>query len=251
MLQAIRESAELAVPQPAITVASRYNGPPGMGNGGVTVGLLSRFLPGPVEVTLRRPVPLDRPLALDEKPGHVALWHDYALIASARPTRVDVSVPSPVTFAEAVHASRTSKLHREHPFPTCFVCGTHRSDGLDIIPGAVPGRDGLVATTWVPRAEFAENGSIAPEFVYGALDCPSGIAAGYEEPRPMVLGRLAGDVLERIVPEARYVAIGWREGVESRKHFAGSALFTERGQLVARAIATWFDIPGGQAGAAP
>jgi hypothetical protein len=242
MLQAIRDSAALAVPQPAIAIASRFNGPLGMGNGGVTAGLLSRFVPGPVEVTLRRPVPLDQPLALDEKPSHVAVWHDYALIASARPSHVDVAVPAAVTFVEAVQASRTSRLRQEHPFPTCFVCGTHRNDGLDIIPGALPGRERIVATPWVPRAEFAENGDIAPEFVFGALDCPSGIAAGYHDPRPMVLGRITAEVLDRVVPEEPYVAIGWREGVEGRKHFAGSALFTAQGELVARAITTWFDI---------
>ncbi len=122
------------------------------------------------------------------------------------------------------------------------MCGTERNDGLAIIPGAVEGREGIVATAWVPRREFSEEGVIAPEFVYGALDCPSGIAVGYDDPRPMVLGRITGEVLEAVLPEQRYVAIGWRLGEEGRKHFAGTALFNDAGDLVARSVTTWFDI---------
>ena len=60
MLQAIEHTPAIAMPQPVVAVGARYNGPPGMGNGGFTAGLLSRFFEGAVEVTLRRPVPLDR-----------------------------------------------------------------------------------------------------------------------------------------------------------------------------------------------
>jgi len=48
--------------------------------------------------------------------------------------------------------------------------------------------------------------------------------------------------LEAVLPEQRYVAIGWRLGEEGRKHFAGTALFTDAGDLVARSVTTWFDI---------
>ena len=242
MLQAIRDQVELAVPQPSATVGSRFNGPPGMGNGGFIAGLLSRFFTGPVEVTLRRPVPLDRPLAVDEKPETVAIWHEYALIASARHAAFDATIPASVTFDEAQHASAESTLYDTHPVPHCFVCGTQRHDGLGIYPGAVTGREGVVAAPWIPRNEFAENGVVAPEFVWGALDCPSGIAIGYDNPRPMVLGRITGDISGQIRPNERYVAIGWRISNEGRKHFAGTALFSEPNEIVARSVTTWFDL---------
>ena len=47
--------AELRVP-------ARFCGPPGVANGGFTGGSLAALLGGAAEVTLRRPVPLDRPL---------------------------------------------------------------------------------------------------------------------------------------------------------------------------------------------
>jgi hypothetical protein len=51
--------------QPAsITIEARYHGPSGSGNGGYTCGRLAALLPGPVEVTLRRPPPLDRSLGV-------------------------------------------------------------------------------------------------------------------------------------------------------------------------------------------
>jgi hypothetical protein len=246
MLQAIEHeyAPALAMPQPVVAIAARYNGPPGMGNGGVTAGLLSRFFAGPVEVTLRRPVPLDRPLAIDEKPDHIGLWQDYALIASARPAAVDIAVPAPVSFEGAERASRASRLHHDHVYPYCFVCGTARGDGLGIVPGAVEGRDGdgIIAAPWTPRAEFAEGGVIAPEFVWGALDCPGGIAAVYDDPHRIVLGRIAAEVVAPVLAGERYVVIGWPVAREGRKRFAGTAIFSDGGDLVGRAISTWFDI---------
>ena len=243
MLQAIEQThaAAVAMPQPVVAIAARYSGPPGMGNGGVTAGLLSRFFEGAVEVTVRRPVPLDRPLAVDEKPDHIGLWQDYALIASARSARVDIAVPEPVTFEDAERASRASRLHHDHVYPHCFVCGTLRSDGLGIVPGAVEAR-GIVAAPWTPRAEFAEGGVIAPEFVWGALDCPGGIAVVYDDPHRIVLGRIAAEVVAPVLPDRRYVVIGWRAGEEGRKRFAGTAIFNDGGDLVGRAASTWFDI---------
>ena len=45
-----------------IVVDGRFHGPPGMGNGGYSAGLLAeQFAAGPVEITLKRPIPLDTP----------------------------------------------------------------------------------------------------------------------------------------------------------------------------------------------
>jgi hypothetical protein len=43
------------------------------------------------------------------------------------------------------------------------------------------------------------------------------------------------------VPDAgeRCVVIGWSLGDEGRKHYAGTALFTGDGELLARAKSTW------------
>ena len=46
-----------------VIVPARFNGPLANGNGGYSAGITAAMLDGPVEATLRRPVPLDRPLA--------------------------------------------------------------------------------------------------------------------------------------------------------------------------------------------
>jgi len=243
MLQAVERAIEVyGTPEPAIAVDSRYNGPPGMGNGGYIAGTLSRFFAGPVEVTIRRPVPLDRPLRVQQQPEHVSAWHEYSLIASVRPVdRIDMVVPKAPTFEEAEQAARVSRYQHEHPFPGCFVCGTQRPDGLGILPGRVAGRD-IIATTWTPDMDLAEGGVVAPEFVFGALDCPGGLAIVYDDPYRGVLGRITAEIIEPVAPEERYIIAAWRTGEDGRKQFAGTALYTESGQVVARAEAVWFAI---------
>ena len=61
-LDALRE--DQAVTHPDLVVPARFNGPARSGNGGYVAGSLAARVPDaadrPVEVTLRRPPPLDR-----------------------------------------------------------------------------------------------------------------------------------------------------------------------------------------------
>ncbi len=50
----------------------RFCGPPGMANGGFACGSIAALHGGAAEVTLRRPLPLERPLAARHD-GHGAL----------------------------------------------------------------------------------------------------------------------------------------------------------------------------------
>jgi len=45
-----------------LVIDPRFNGPVGSANGGYTCGLVAGLLDGIAEVTLRRPLPLGRPL---------------------------------------------------------------------------------------------------------------------------------------------------------------------------------------------
>src|SRR5205814_4453606 len=100
---------------------------------------------------------------------------------------------------------------QEHPFPTCFVCGPQRDvgDGLRILVARLDGQD-LSADLWVPDAGLAgPDGTVRPEFVWAALDCPSGIGAFGDEPAdgpPVLLGRLAVRQLRPIAPASAQVA---------------------------------------------
>jgi hypothetical protein len=227
-----------------ITIDRRFRGPPESGNGGYVCGVVAGLVGGTAEVTLRRPPPLDRPLQvarLDD--GTVALRDGEMVIAEGAPAPVEIEAPEPVSFTDAEEASRSYLGFRQHIFPTCLVCGPQRTegDGLRIFPGSVPGRD-IVAAPWTPDASLAgEDSTVRPEFVWAALDCPSGWAV-FGDPsqgRPAVLGRLAARLIAPVQPSERCVVIGWPLGEDGRKLYSGTALFSHDGELRAVARATW------------
>ena len=223
-----------------LTVASRFHGPPDAGNGGYVSGLLARFIGDPAQVTLRRPVPLDRPLAVVRRDSRALLMDGDALIAEAAPADPRVDLPLPVTFEEAQAAARDYPGFRTHPFPGCFVCGPERrpGEGLRLFPGPVAG---LVAAPWVPESWLAgENGGVLPEFVWAALDCPGGWALIDHAPgRYAVLGQLAARLTTPVRTGERYVVAAWPLGAEGRKMYAGTAVFAASGDACATARATW------------
>src|SRR2546421_403113 len=123
-------------------IARRFRGPPDSGNGGYSSGLLGTQLEGPAEVTLRVPPPLDTELRVVRDGAGARLMAGETLVAEAVPAVVDLEPPAPVSFDEAVEASRGYPWFTTHPYPSCFVCGPKRDpgDALRIWPGAVKGR---------------------------------------------------------------------------------------------------------------
>jgi hypothetical protein len=150
-----------------LTIAHRFRGPRTSANGGYAAGLLAQALAAAtVEVTLRLPPPLERELALSRDGERLLLWDGEALVAEARPGELVLEAPAPPTFEVASEASRAVGGWGAPEFDECFVCGTRaEGDGLDIHAGRVPGRDGLVATTWVAQ-------EVRPEIIWAAIDCP-------------------------------------------------------------------------------
>ena len=78
------------------------------------------------------------------------------------------------------------------------------------------------------------------------LDTPSSFPL-LEDPaarrlEPMVLGRLTAHVAGRLRPGERYVVIAWPLSLEGRRGYAGSAIFSESGERVALARATWVSL---------
>jgi hypothetical protein len=179
-----------------IVVDGRFHGPPGMGNGGYSAGLLAEQLAaGPVEITLKRPIPLNKSLRLERlADGTVLLQQEGQILAEALNTRLEMEIPIPPTYGEAVLARHAYGGFKEHPFPTCFVCGPHHDDGLHIFPGPVNSR-ALVAAPWTPHQALADESSLVlPRYLWAALDCPGGIAVSTGA-QPIVLGRITGEIL--------------------------------------------------------
>lgn len=229
----------------------RFNGPPDSGNGGYTCGCLARALSGPADVSLRVPPPLDTELELEVGTDGARLLDGAVVVAEAEPLRADFTeVPEPVTVEEARAAAARSKFLEAHPFPSCFVCGPLRGegDGLRIFPGRVDGRDNLFAAPWTPDAGLArEDGKVAAEIVWAALDCPTSAPVmnppGPDgEIHPIVLARLAADLREPVEPGAEHVLTSWEIARDGRKRESGSALFDAGGRLLATARALWIEL---------
>jgi hypothetical protein len=215
-------------------IAARYNGPAGSANGGITCGRLAEYVGADaVEVTLRRPPPLDRDLRVDASGGTARLLDGDLLVAEAVPTTLDLEVPEPVSEERAREAEASYGGLVAHPFPTCFSCGTERTDGLGLRPGPVG--EGRAACTWTPASE-------SPVLVWAALDCPGGWSTDLPG-RPMVLGRMALQQLRPVVPGEVHVVSAWTQGTEGRKTRTGTALHAPDGSVVALAQATWIALP--------
>jgi hypothetical protein len=230
-----------------ITIATRYSGPPESGNGGWVSGALAEHVrptcdAPAITVRLSSPPPLERPLAVvgdgdGSGNGTVRLLDGDHLVATAAPAPVPagpVAEPVPPALARAAEAAYEGLV--DHPFPTCFVCGTGRdpADALCLRPGPVGDGTGRYASSWVPREATVP-------VVWGSLDCPGGWSAGFAG-RPLVLGTMTTHVLALPRVGEPHVVVGWPRGGEGRKFLSGSALYTAEGELLAHAEATWIAV---------
>src|SRR4051812_48295650 len=161
-----------------------------MGHGGYVAGLLVDHLGGaaggPVEVTLRKPVPLDTDLELTDPgardDGGIELRRGDELIAEARPAEDGsiirgLSVPPPPTVdaaraAEAGSPSLYDNGRGVHPI--CFGCGNVCADdeGLQVFAGPVD----------VEGVRQGAGGG-RPGALEGAND--GGVLAGLDRPGPV------------------------------------------------------------------
>ena len=232
-----------------IVIESRFSGPPNSGNGGYVCGLLAGFIEGPAEITLRKPPPLDRSLRVEVRSGQrLRLLDGEDIIAEGQPIRFDLELPPPPSFAEAQAASENYVGFAEHEFANCFVCGPLRApgNGLRIFAGAAPGKP-YVAAPWVPEKWVADDeGPVKPEFLWATLDCPGYFAI--KEPRnpATLLARMAAEIKDRPRVGAQTVVIGWEIAREGRKHFTGTAMYSQDGKLHALAKGLWIELQGQQ-----
>lgn len=211
-------------------IPARYAGPPGSANGGVAAGMLAQTLgQASVQVTLRRPPPLEADLRVEAG----SLYDGAELVAVAVPGRVELEPPPAVAVPAAAATAASYGGLVDHPFPGCFVCGTGRTDGLGLRPGNVSA--GHVAAVWTPADDD-------PVMVWAALDCPGGWSADLPG-RPLVLGRTTLRLDHLPAVGQPHVVQGWTVATEGRKVLTGTSLRTAGGRLLALAASTWLSIP--------
>jgi hypothetical protein len=233
-----------------ILVDPRHNGPPASGHGGISAGLLAAELGAAAQETgavvrLQAPVPLGRPLQPRPQPdGTVTAYDGQTAIATARslPEPLEVGL-FPAVGADVVRVAEerwASERATYNPFPTCFGCGTERTDGWHLSPGLIEGQ-ALFATSW--QAD-RDPGDVPPWAPWAVLDCTQvgPVIDAATPPAAMLTGELACRSLRPVLPGRRYVALSRRTDLIGKKVFTEGALFDADGPVaVARAI--WFVLP--------
>jgi hypothetical protein len=227
-----------------VVIPSRFNGPPESAHGGYACGRVAALVDAPaVEVTLRRPPPLDHPLQEHRDGPAVALHDGDEIVATARPAELAVDGPPPVGLDAAAAARERYAWHDEHPFPGCFGCGPARDpeDALCLYTGPVG--DGRFAVPWTPAPWAGRGGVVEPVFTWAALDCPSAAPFHGDVEGALLLGRLTLAIEGPVAVGAPHVIQSWAEGVDGRKRHSAVALYTAGGERRARGRAVWFEVP--------
>jgi hypothetical protein len=237
-----------------LIVPARFNGPVRSGNGGFVSGSLAERVPDAehraVEVTLRRPPPLDTVMSVSTADGITTLADEQGPVATARVVEDALDAVDEVPSDVAAEAMLRYPGLGNHPFPTCFACGPDREegDGLRIFPGPVADDRGYVASLWVPHLSHAESSDLVDGVqrcgtgtTWAALDCIGGWSEDLEG-RPCVLGRMTARVDAFPVVGEPHVVVGRHRGIDGRKSFTASTLYDADGRVVATARHTWIQV---------
>lgn len=223
-------------------IPARFNGPPTSGNGGYSCGVLAAFVDGAAAVRLHAPPPLDVEMSLRQSAdGSVEMFDGDTLVGSAAPCEFELDVPPSPSLEAARDASSRYAWYEQHTFDTCFVCGPKRPahDGLELFPGPVDDWN-LLACPWAPADDLLDDaGNVGDEYLWSALDCPGFFAGMGPEPRPALLGQLEGRIVAPVAGGQDLVVFAWPLGEDGRKVFAGTAIATAEGEVVAYARSTW------------
>jgi hypothetical protein len=232
-----------------LSIPARFNGPPGSANGGYTCGLLAQLVgTEEVEVSLRTPPPLERPLAVVRDGEHVELRDGQTQVAQGGPAELLLDVPDSVPAAEVAAAEEAGweTWTAKHPFPTCVVCGPAREagDGMRIFPVELAGRKGLFGACWTPGDSTGDgDGWVLPELVWAALDCPtSAPVANFGVGPPMVLASLTARLACPVRVGEPHTILAWALEVDGRKRRAAAALYDAEGLLTCASRALWIEL---------
>jgi hypothetical protein len=225
-----------------VVIERRFNGPQDSGNGGYSCGVFAAQLEvDTAQTTLRRPVPLGRPLRVERDSGTARVLDGDELIAEARAVpALDLELPSAPSLEDARAATEGYPGERGALFSNCFVCGLDRADAFGVFAGPLANRN-VVASPWTPPDWTADDsGEVRPPFVWAVLDCPTYFACYHDaSPLPLsFLGRMTGHIEAPVRARSEHVVVAWPISADGRKREAGAAVYSATGDVLAAARAT-------------
>jgi hypothetical protein len=214
-----------------VVIVERFQGPPGSANGGYVCGLLAaRMAPGPLRVTLRRPVPLERPLAL------AAIGRDgLALVQAEGPYAVLVDDEHGGAATSAAVAQRSADAHGRGADPAATP-ETAEGDG-EVLVEAIAGESFDIGP--VPEVDLEAARAVQPDQeLLRAHPFPRCFGCGPErDPADAValhLGRLSDEVW----------AASWTPG-EGLPHERGGGLAAEAAWTALDCPSSFATVPAG------
>ena len=213
-------AVDIAFSVAMITLPYHFRGPLTSANGGYACGRLAAFVDADeVEVTLRLPPPLDRPLTVEREGDGAKLLDGDALVAEARPSASRSRPRHPVSVDDRARCARERHVrgagHRSSVSASSAVCAVTVSRF-----GSDSSRD---ASRCTPRRSYW---TIRRPRSSGRRSTARARLRWAREGRgDIVLGRMTARVHR--VPEAgeQCVVTAWPLGEDGRKLFAGTALF--------------------------
>ncbi len=236
---------EKIVGQSWINIPAIFNGPPGSANGGVLIGALASLFKGSYVTRLFAPPPLDtRMLIQASDHTSVEVKLKDKVIASAKVESFEPVILPAIGLENAEIAARKYVgLTPQYKYHHCYVCGMARpiADGLHIYPGKSD--LDVYAAPWYPLAQHADkHGIIKPEFIVGALDCPSGIACMGSPPRLLILGTMWVKIVNDAPVDSYYYIVSRCDGIEGRKYYGSSVLYDRNDREIAHSRSIWIEI---------
>lgn len=208
------------------------------GQGGYAAGLLEETVGRRLRVQFRKPIPLDVALTVIDDGDNVdVLDSNRVPVLQAASDTDGLSSPNPVTIQEAMAASEASTVPPE--FDGCYSCGTA---GWGLRPG--PHGESQFATTWTPPDWTKVDGETPARYVHTALDCPAGwFVASVPDTRLAVTAWMTVETFGPVIPGSPYAVVAWANGPwDGRKRSAGSAIFDDSGDLLARSESLWVSV---------
>lgn len=226
-----------------LTISRHYEGYPGVVQGGYAAGLMAAGLGPAAEVTLRAPPPVETHFDASTDDDRVRYHAAGTLVGEARAATLDLDVPAPPSYRDAMQVRGRCAAHLDIPWANCFACGTARGEGegLQVWPGEIG--DALIAAPWTPGPAFQDDEDLLrPEYLWSALDCPGWYALMGGDMRALVTGRMTVRIDARPAAGADLVVIAWPMRPARGRLLAGSAVW-DGGRLIASARSVWFERP--------